>query len=145
MVTCIFTFHGSLPLAKQTMHGQQKKLRLKTTCPAGNVYFDSTYNIFDLDNIIKNLRKYQLPIETNFVHSPEHYDIRHIPGPVKKILSNRIFNSKSKTLLDQTLPGCDVQWPIFCQEVTLLDKIRNQNFADVFPEWYSLLKPFMHG
>lgn len=105
----------------------------------------STYNIFDLDNIIKNLRKYQLPIETNFVHSPEHYDIRHIPVSVKKILSKRIFNLKSKTLLDQTLPGCDVQWPIFCQEVALLDKIRNQNFADVFTEWYSLLEPFMHG
>lgn len=105
----------------------------------------STYNIFDLDTIIKNLRKYQFPVVTNFVHSPEHYDIRHIPGPVKKILSTRIANPKSKKLLEQTLPGFDIQWPIFCQEVAMLDKIRNQRFADIFPEWHNLLKPFMHG
>jgi MoaA/NifB/PqqE/SkfB family radical SAM enzyme len=103
----------------------------------------SIYNAFYLDEIISGLNKYGVRAEVNFVHSPGHYDVRHLPKPVKTILSHKIQNTKLKTLLGQTLPGCDILWPEFCKEMQILDRIRGQNFADTFPEWYSLLKPFI--
>lgn len=107
----------------------------------------SIYNAFYLDEVITELSAQGISLSVNFVHTPEHYDVRHLPEPVKRILGHKTKNAKLKSLLSQTLPGCDILWPKFCQEMQILDRIRGQCFADVFPEWYSLLKPFIvdHG
>lgn len=105
----------------------------------------SIYNIFDIDRILDNLNTYGFRVAVNFVHDPQHYDIRHLPKSIKEILYAKTVNSQAKKLLKQTIPGCDIHWPKFCQELALLDKIRNQKFAEVFPEWFKLLEPYLNG
>jgi hypothetical protein len=44
--------------------------------------------------------------------------------------------------MNQVVPGCQMYWPKFCLETDKLDRIRNQSFKAVFPEWYAILEPF---
>lgn len=106
----------------------------------------SIYNVYYLDSIIKGLKQFSIPVNLNFVHSPSHYDIRHLPITVKRHLIEKFSQdytlNKVVSILEQTIPGCDIEWPKWRKEVHLLDKIRNQSFQEVFPEWYSILKQF---
>ncbi len=106
----------------------------------------SIYNIYYLDKIIDGLKTFGLPVKLNFVHSPSHYDIRHLPVPIKKHLIEKFSNENKLnnviSLLEQTIPGCDIEWPKWRREVHMLDKIRNQSFQETFPDWYSIIKQF---
>lgn len=104
----------------------------------------TTLNVFYVDEIEKNLTTLlNLPVGLNFVTGPdEYYDIRHIPVPVKNQLLKKIKNSSTRSVLSQTIPGCDIEWPKFCQVTDKLDKIRNQSFQDTFPEWWQALQPY---
>jgi organic radical activating enzyme len=104
----------------------------------------TTLNVFYVDEIEENLTKQlNLPVGLNFVTGPdEYYDIRHIPVPVKTQLLKKIKNSSTRSVLLQTIPGCDIEWPKFCQATDKLDKIRNQRFQDTFPEWWQTLQPY---
>ena len=51
------------------------------------------------------------------------------------------FFKKYVNFLKQTVPGCDIEWPKFCRATNKLDQLRNQSFAEVFPEWWALLEP----
>lgn len=104
------------------------------------------YNIWDLDKIINGLALLEIPVHLNIVTTPTHYDIRHLPIPIKKHLINKFSNIEKlkivNNFLEQTIPGCDIEWPKWKREVYNLDKIRNQSFSEVFPEWYSIIKQF---
>lgn len=102
----------------------------------------TSYNVYYVDEALKNLEEYGLPIGVNLVAQPEHYDIRHLPVTVKNSLLTQVKHPTLKDALAHTIPGCDIQWPKFCEEVVILDRIRNQSFSDTFPEWYEILKPY---
>jgi MoaA/NifB/PqqE/SkfB family radical SAM enzyme len=106
----------------------------------------SSYNVWDLNTIVSELRKHNLPVGINVVHAPEKYDIRHLPQEVKQKIISRLTDpslQKIIKLLNHTIPGCDVEWPKFCKEVDMLDNIRDQKFSDVFPDYYTALKPYI--
>jgi sulfatase maturation enzyme AslB (radical SAM superfamily) len=106
-------------------------------------------NIVQLDRIVDNLSQLKLPVALNAVNAPSEYDIRHIPISVREQIYNRISKNKIiksqgiDNLLMQTIPGCDIAWPKFWQHTQDLDQLRNQKFADVFPEVYQLFKPYV--
>ena len=103
-------------------------------------YTITPLNVYYADRTIQQLRDlFKLPINVNLVTTPE-YDIRHLPIPVKQYLIKNISNSVVVNFLKQTIPGCDIEWPKFFKTTDLLDKSRNQNFSEVFPEWWELLK-----
>lgn len=107
----------------------------------------SSYNIWNLLDIVNDLSKFNIPVGINLVYSPAHYDIRHLPGPVKNALIDK-FEKTARfqhiaNFLKQQLPGSDSEWSRFVEEFKILDKIRNQNFANTFPDWYNVLKPFV--
>jgi wyosine [tRNA(Phe)-imidazoG37] synthetase (radical SAM superfamily) len=116
----------------------------------------SIYNIWYVDEILAELDKYGIYIGVNVVYGPEQYDFRHMPDSTKwkirRKFANSPVNSNPKykahldhllSLLDHIIPGCDVWWPKFWKEVQALDRIRDQKFADVFPEYYEALKPHL--
>jgi hypothetical protein len=106
----------------------------------------SIYNIWYLDEIVSELKKFGLAVRLNFVYGPEQYDLRHLPQTVKTQLIRKFSSngnlSKAISMLKHTIPGCDIYWPKFCKEVEILDLIRNQRFKDVFPEYHAALEPF---
>jgi organic radical activating enzyme len=106
----------------------------------------SIYNVWYIDDIFNELKQHGLPVGINVVYGPDHYDMRHLPVPIKNQLVEKFSNSnlpKIVNLLNQTIPGHDVYWPKFCREVKLFDKIRNQNFANIFPDYYQALLPYL--
>jgi organic radical activating enzyme len=99
-------------------------------------------NVFYLNQISKDLKKITgLNFGENIVTTPE-YDIRHLPIPVKQFLMSTINSPKVVNFLKQTIPGCDIEWPKFCRVTDQLDQIRNQSFAETFPEWWKMLEPY---
>jgi MoaA/NifB/PqqE/SkfB family radical SAM enzyme len=99
-------------------------------------------NVFYIDKINKELMEiFELPIVINIVTTPE-YDIRHLPVSVKQYLIDNLSSSIVVNFLKQTIPGCDVEWPKFCQSTDKLDQLRGQSFAKTFPDWWNMLKPF---
>jgi MoaA/NifB/PqqE/SkfB family radical SAM enzyme len=110
------------------------------------------FNIWNLDEIYYNLKKqfgrdHQINIGiTNFVYSPSHYDIRHLPREVKQLIADKLNQDPVfKPVLEfmnQVIPGCVYHWPRFCLETEKLDKIRNVNFQTVYPDWANILQPY---
>lgn len=100
------------------------------------------YNVFNIDEILLNLQQiFKVGIAENIVTTPE-FDIRHLPQPVKESLNQTLNNQKIKNFLSQTIPGCDIYWPKFCEITDKLDNIRNQNFSSTFPAWFKILEPY---
>lgn len=99
-------------------------------------------NVYHSDTDLLELKeKFQIPFGENLVTTSE-YDIRHLPGPVKQQLMEQTKSSAVANFLKITIPGCDIHWPEFCNVTDRLDELRNQNFAETFPEWWSVLKPY---
>lgn len=106
----------------------------------------SSYNIWYLDEIIRELEQYGLEVTKNVVYGPEQYDMRHLPLPIKAQLIEKFKNSDMNMIvkiLEHVIPGSDIYWPRFWQEVEALDRIRDEKFADVFPEYYQALIPYL--
>jgi sulfatase maturation enzyme AslB (radical SAM superfamily) len=109
----------------------------------------SIYNIWYADEIYAGLSEFNLPISINPVYGPKQYDIRHLPIPVKNQIIKKLEKDKKPNLLklvkilNHTIPGCDIYWPKFWKEAQILDRIRNQKFEQVFPEYYEAIKPFL--
>ena len=113
-------------------------------------------NIWYIDKILEELDKLGLFVGINIVYGPEQYDFRHLPKPVKWAIKDKLKASPLNSiahykdqlqnliaLLDHVIPGCDFWWPKFWKEVEALDRIRDQRFADVFPEYYEAIKPHL--
>jgi MoaA/NifB/PqqE/SkfB family radical SAM enzyme len=124
----------------QLLTQQHKHISLYICCTV------SIYNIWYLDEIATELKKFGLQVGLNFVYGPEQYDVRHLPQKIKNQLivrfSSDSYLSKAVSLLKHTIPGCDIYWPKFCKEVEILDQIRNQHFKDAMPEYHAALEPF---
>jgi hypothetical protein len=105
------------------------------------------YNIWYADEIYAGLSEFNLPISINPVYGPEQYDMRHLPIPVKNQIIKKLEKYKKLDLLvkllNHTIPGCDIYWPKFWKEAQILDRIRNQKFEQVFPEYYEAITPFL--
>jgi len=107
----------------------------------------SILNVYNINEIVLNLRK-QFNINvgyTNFVYDPKHYDIRHLPREIKKYIINKFENTEFEQItnfMNSPINGCELNWPKFCMETDKFDRIRNQSFAQIFPEWYSILQPY---
>lgn len=114
--------------------------------PYSNVNTFITYtvtplNVFYIDRDLEQIEKMVgLPVGVNIVTTPE-YDIRHLPEPVKKHIICNTKNLNIVNFLKQIIPGCDIEWPKFCQATDRLDQLRKQNFQEAFPDWWKLLEP----
>ena len=99
-------------------------------------------NVFYVDDAIRDINKLIeiSSVNLNIVTTPE-YDIRHLPILIKEYLIKNIKETTVVNFLKQTIPGCEIEWPKFCRATDKLDQLRNQTFAEVFPEWWALLKP----
>jgi organic radical activating enzyme len=115
---------------------QHPKVKMAISCTV------TPFNIFYLNAITTNLNhRFDLPVNVNLVTTPE-YDIRHLPQPVKNLLSTTLQNTPARNFLQQTIPGCDIEWPKFCRATDRLDHLRQQSFAETFPDWWNILKSY---
>jgi MoaA/NifB/PqqE/SkfB family radical SAM enzyme len=112
----------------------------------------SVFNILYLDKLLEFVREFQPDAWwVNTVEHPYIFDIRSLPRSTKyKILEKykNFYHVKSirdcvnliKTTIDKNSQDTD-KWRInFFHEINLIDKIRKENFANTFPELYSLIQ-----
>jgi len=107
----------------------------------------SIYNIWYADAILDGLEKYGVPVFSNVVYGPDQYDFRHLPPEIKHQLIEKFKNNKKCekfiSLLNHQIPGCDIWWPRFWEELHILDRVRDQSFAETFPEYYQAMLPYI--
>ena len=108
----------------------------------------SIFNVWYVDEIVKGLEEHGIFVGLNYVYTPEHYDLRHLPQAVKQQLLDKFTNlpeeqqvklEKVIKLLKNQIPGCNIEFPKFWRELQTLDAIRDEKFADVMPEYYQAL------
>ena len=108
----------------------------------------SIFNIWYIDQIVDELGQYGLGIGMNPVNAPTRYDFRRLPMEVKNTLIQRLGNYHGQhqaqigtlvNLLKHNIPGCNIEFPKFWHELVALDKIRDQKFKEVMPEYYQAL------
>ena len=119
----------------RTFADQHDNIDMRITCTV------TPLNVYYIDEIIGSMAtRFQTPVNLNIVTTPE-YDIRHIPMPVKDVLTHRTQEPTVKQFLSSLIPGCDVEWPKFCRTTDLLDRLRGQQFKATFAEWWGILEP----
>jgi len=110
----------------------------------------SNLNIYYLDTIIEEHSKYNMGLYLNLVHAPEHFNISNMPDDIKKEVLDKLNSiPKSYTHVWTQLPGVigfiengipnDYHWSKFLEEIRTHDNYRQQNYAETFPEFASLI------
>ena len=130
----------------------------KTTWYIGACLSVSAFNVFDFFETYEHYASKGLRMYVNTVH--DHHGVRIIPPGLKEKLIKRIENTESK--YDDHCSGswkkerdmiCNLlrnaeynkdDWDNFWKEINQRDKIRNENFKEVFPEYYSMAKEYIN-
>ena len=126
----------------QTFVKQYPNMTFRVNCTI------TVVNVWHIDEIYQNLNnifKTKISV-TNLVYAPDHYDIRHFPKQIKKMLIEKLQHNNAflpiLSFMDQVIPGCVLHWPKFCLETDKLDKLRGTQFRDVYPDWFKILEPY---
>lgn len=101
----------------------------------------SFFNIFYLDDFYLWCLKEKLPLPyLNIVHGPVEFNVQELPETVKQKLRNKL---KRYAIFDPVLNFLNNQSSIeltqILEKVYAVDKIRDQNFHQIFPEFSNLL------
>lgn len=75
----------------------------------------------------------------NTLHNPQHYNVQTIPEHAHKEIADKLTNDKFKPFVSQMSNYNDAIENFF-KYTHILDKHRKENFEQVFPELYTLLK-----
>lgn len=107
------------------------------------------HNIFNLPEIFDYLQNEFGEDGINFsvVHRPSYYSIRILPPEVKRVVSQRIRESKHAEkleflvnfMMDNT--ESEHRWHEFVEWTERKDIYRGQSFAECFPEYFTYLAP----
>lgn len=109
----------------------------------------SILNIFNLPQIYKDIESdIRAQISYHLVINPSYYSISNIPSEIKEVIIQRLnessyakqFHGIVKYLQDNEANPTDFEH--FVIWTVRKDLYRKQSFAEVFPEYYSLLKPY---
>jgi MoaA/NifB/PqqE/SkfB family radical SAM enzyme len=110
-------------------------------------YTISSLNIYNLEHHIQQVKEMTgiQELQLNNVYTPEIYDARHLPNPIKEELKKELVDPEVIGWMSRVIPGCDKLWPEFCAHTDKLDAIRGQSFKDAFPEWWAKLEPYWYN
>ena len=122
-----------------------------TTWYVGACLSLSAFNAWDIFETYEHYASKGIRMYINTVH--DHHGVRVLPKKTKQKIIEKVKNTTSKhdyqdwekqklmicNLLSNT-NGTDYDWKNFWKEILMRDKIRNESFADTFPEYYNILK-----
>jgi len=110
-------------------------------------YTLSSMNVYNLDYHVEKVKEITgiQKLQFNNVYTPEIYDARHLPNPIKEELKKEIKDPEVNSWMHQVIPGCDKLWPEFCAHTDKLDAIRGQSFKESFPDWWEKLEPYWYN
>ena len=104
----------------------------------------SNLNVFYLEELVEYLKSVYFTVPNfNILHDREYHSIRNLHIDIKNILAEKYLdNVKLIPVLKFMVGSGDDFTRKFLEDMENFDKIRNQSFKNVFPEWYKLLNEF---
>jgi MoaA/NifB/PqqE/SkfB family radical SAM enzyme len=102
----------------------------------------SILNVYYLREIIKELNHLSLPFFLNIVDDPDYYNISYLPSDVKKQILNHLGDDISEIKFVLNMLSLDTEknhWEEFKFWTKEKDAYRDEDFAVIYPEFYSLL------
>ena len=71
----------------------------------------SIFNVWYIDEIVKGLEEHGIFVGLNYVYAPEHYDLRHLPRPVKQqILDKLTALPEERFVTTSVVAAADGEW-----------------------------------
>lgn len=134
----------------------QKFLALRDNKTAGNFEIGifqtiSVYNICNLYDLTKYIREFidlKIPIHYNMVFTPEHNSPKMLPKEVKEYITKKY--TPCTDYVQRTLDFMngehyeELALQTFVGMTKFSDQIRNEKFAETFPELHELLKDYRY-
>lgn len=113
----------------------------------------SAFNVFDFFETFEYYHNKGLGIYVNIVH--DHRGVKVLPPELRKIVIENL-QSKKSNFSSQWEKDCNMickhletasfnpdDWNAFVKELQLRDRIRNESYADAFPEFYVHMEKFI--
>jgi MoaA/NifB/PqqE/SkfB family radical SAM enzyme len=101
------------------------------------------YNVYYLDELKDFGKKYDVDVDIHLIQIPEHYDVRILPDKVKEAIIGKFKDRQDlqnvSTHLETTITNADKHCEDFVYYTKGLDKLRNLNFGNTFPEFQKIL------
>jgi MoaA/NifB/PqqE/SkfB family radical SAM enzyme len=101
------------------------------------------YNVYYLDELKDFGKKYDVDVDIHLIQIPEHYDVRILPDKVKEAIIEKFKDRQDlqnvSTHLETTITNADKHCEDFVYYTKGLDKLRNLNFGNTFPEFQKIL------
>jgi organic radical activating enzyme len=111
----------------------------------------SSYNIWDIENILKFANEIGSEFFINLVQEPTCISLLSMPNSIKKYFRQRVAELITRYpqhkiqleklteyyLVDNVI---DNDWSAFAKEINIRDNYRNESFQKTFPEYYSFIK-----
>lgn len=105
----------------------------------------SNFNIFYLEEIYNWIVSQEIKPQFNILHYTSFNCIKNLPKQIKDILVEKYKNSNVvgiQEILNFLNQPSESELDKFLVEVGEVDKIRNQKFETVFPDWHKLLNEY---
>jgi sulfatase maturation enzyme AslB (radical SAM superfamily) len=105
----------------------------------------SNFNIFYLEEIYNWIVSQEIKPQFNILHYTSFNCIKNLPKQIKDILVEKYKNSHVvgiQEILNFLNQPSESELDKFLVEVGEVDKIRNQKFETVFPDWHKLLNEY---
>lgn len=100
----------------------------------------NNYNIWSINELLVWADKNRIHSIINVLHGPERLSIKKLSAKIKEIVYNKHKdNYRLKSVLNYMMTDDENLVNDFIKETEFLDKIRNENFADTFPEWSKII------
>lgn len=101
----------------------------------------NNFNIYYLDEFLDYMKGEIGQCIFGILHEPEYLSIKHLPNHIKNELMTKFllipeFDEIVKFLLDQSYESKLTE---FIVETRKLDKIRQESFENVFPDWNEMI------
>lgn len=119
----------------------------------------SLFNIYYLDDIFNYFEERDWHTHFNLAHTPLHVSIKALPVAVKQIVTDKLLKNNSTRFqqevqsilnyMNEELTEHQLNseypngvWSEVVRSTNELDRLRKENFAETFPEFYTVLEPY---
>lgn len=111
------------------------KLKVSATCNPFNIYY--------LDELYDFFKELDIPVDIHLIQIPECYDIRILPQSVKDAITKKHSHREDLAhvlkFLNSKMNDADLYLKDFIYITKGIDKIRNEKFGNVMPEFNKIL------
>lgn len=134
----------------------EKNIAEFASCKSLNLGFFitvSVFNIYYLPELLEWTSKYPFKSYLAPLHEPACFSIRHLPPELKAVLKERltkvdrinalIHEHSPLDAIIQYLDAAEYEpdiWKELITRIQLYDRLRNESFSDILPEFYSELR-----